>query len=94
MEDSAFQQISSLNSNDVHEPLTEVIPFREAIGCLMFAAILSRPDSIFTVSYVIRFVSTPEVINSNAVKRIFKYLSHTLNYEIRCYEKHRYAENR
>jgi hypothetical protein len=58
------------------------IPYREAIGCLMFAAIVSRPVTTFVVSYMSRFVNCYDDNHWSAVKRIIKYLKNTADYGI------------
>lgn len=54
-------------------------PYRQAVGCLMFAAVVSRPDIMFAVSLVSRFVTDPKPIHWTAVKRIFRYLKGTMS---------------
>lgn len=53
------------------------VPYREAIGSLLFAAIVSRPDIAFAVSKAAKFVENPGKQHWNAVKRIFRYLRGT-----------------
>lgn len=53
------------------------VPFREAIGSLMFAAIVSRPDIMFAVSQISRFLQNPGQKHWAAVKRILRYLQGT-----------------
>ena len=55
------------------------VPYREAVGCLMYAMVLTRPDIAFAVSRVAKFTSAPRTSHWTAVKRIFRYLSGTLN---------------
>ena len=59
-------------------------PFREAVGCLMILAIVSRTDIAFAVGSVSRFLSCYNASHCEAVKRIFKYLSgdHRLRYRV------------
>lgn len=52
-------------------------PFREAIGNLMFLAIVSRPDLAYAVGYVSRFLSRYSHEHWQAVKRILRYLKST-----------------
>ena len=73
---------TNLYSSEEREIIPDDVPLRQAVGSLMFAAIVSRPDIMFAVSYVSRFVSKPESIHWNAVKRIFKYLKDTADYGI------------
>lgn len=63
----------------------ERIPFREAVGALMFVAVVSRPDIMFSVSRISRYLNNPSEIHWNAVKRIFRYLKGTINFGI-CYK--------
>lgn len=58
------------------------VPYREAVGSLMFLAVVSRPDIIYAVSQVSRFLCNPGREHWNAVKRIFKYLQATKEYGI------------
>ena len=58
------------------------VPYREAIGSLMFLAVTTRPDIAFSVNMVSRFQANPGQLHWNAVKRIFKYLKATSHYGI------------
>lgn len=49
-------------------------PYRQAIGCLMYLAVGTRPDVAFAVSYVSQFLGRPEEQHWSLVKRIMKYL--------------------
>lgn len=67
------------------EPKTEeereqmkAVPFRAAVGCLMYAAQVSRPDICFATNYVSRFNQNPGRDHWTAVKRIFRYIKGTL----------------
>lgn len=65
-------------SKDLGKPI-ENIPYREAVGSLMFLAIVSRPDIMYSIGLVSRYLQNPTTAHWNAVKRIFKYLKGTLN---------------
>lgn len=56
------------------------IPYREAVGSLMHLAIVSRPDIMFAVSLVSRYLDSYDNSHWNAVKRIMKYLKETSDY--------------
>ena len=84
-----FQNANPISTPvDNHVPLQETlgpddtllpstIPYREAVGCLMYAMVLTRLDIAFAVSRVAKFTSTPRQSHWTAVKRIFRYLSGT-----------------
>ena len=59
-------------------------PYREAVGSLIHAATVSRPDILFAVSQVSRFLNCHDESHWNAVKRILKYLKDTKDYGL-CY---------
>lgn len=50
------------------------IPFREAVGSLMFLAVVTRPDLAYAVNNVSKYLSNPDESHWQAVKRIFKYI--------------------
>lgn len=58
------------------------ISYREAVGSLIFAAVVSRPDIAYAVGEVSRFLNCYDQTHWNAVKRIFKYLLGSMNYSI------------
>ena len=68
---------ATLGADD--HPLPPTIPYREAVGCLMYAMVLTRPDIAFVVSRVAKFTSQPHQSHWTAVKRIFRYLSGTIH---------------
>ena len=53
------------------------VPYREAIGSLMYASIGTRPDITFAVSTLSQFLENPGEAHWEAVKRVFRYLSGT-----------------
>lgn len=57
------------------EPLDKSVPFREAIGSLMYAANTTRLDIAFPVNVVSRKVAEPNTYDWSRVKRIFRYLA-------------------
>ena len=61
------------------------VPFREAVGALMHLMTATRPDIAFAVSYVSRFMETPQVEHWMEVKRILRYLQGTKSFGI-CFK--------
>ena len=53
------------------------VPYREAVGCLLYLSITCRPDISFAVSQVAKFCQKPGRAHWNAVKKIIAYLSGT-----------------
>ena len=58
------------------------VPYREAVGGLMYLMVLSRPDIAFAVSQVSRFNNKPGRAHWKAVKRIYAYLASTKRFGI------------
>ena len=58
------------------------VPYREAVGSLMYAAMGTRPDIAFATSTVAQFSENPGWTHWEAVKRIFRYLSGTKKLEL------------
>lgn len=54
-------------------------PYREAIGSLMFAAIISRPDIAYAVNVLSRYNGKSGEQHWVGVKKILRYLAHTLD---------------
>lgn len=50
------------------------VPYREAVGSLMFLAIVSRPDISYAVNNASKYLNNHNDTHWQAVKRIFKYL--------------------
>jgi hypothetical protein len=55
------------------------VPYHEAVGSLMYAALGTRPDIAFAVQTVSRFLTKPGFLHWEAVKRIFRYLKGTVD---------------
>jgi hypothetical protein len=58
------------------------VPYREAVGSLMYAAMGTRPDIAFATSTVAQYCENPGWKHWEAVKRIFRYLSGTRKMEL------------
>lgn len=55
------------------------VPYQEAIGSIMYAAQVTRPDICFAVSTLSRYNNNPGKPHWNAVKRVMRYLKGTIN---------------
>ena len=75
------QDLTRPNEDSTKESLKDV-PYREAVGSLMFAAQATRPDIAHAVGVVSRYNSDPKRIHWNAVKRIMRYLKATNTSEL------------
>jgi Reverse transcriptase (RNA-dependent DNA polymerase) len=58
------------------------VPYREAVGSLMYAAVATRPDIAYAVSTLSQFLEYPSQFHWQAVKRIFRYLIGTKNFQL------------
>jgi hypothetical protein len=53
------------------------VPYREAIGSLMYAAIATRPDIAYAVGILSRFSDNPGLVHWEVAKRVLRYLKGT-----------------
>jgi hypothetical protein len=68
-----------IDLNDSSE-LAKDVPYREAIGSLMYLMVGTRPDIAFAVSQLSKYVESPTLLQWNAVKRVMRYIKKTLNH--------------
>jgi hypothetical protein len=62
--------------------LMKTVPYREAIGSLMYASVVTQPDITFAVSTLLQFLENPGELHWATVKQIFRYLSGTRDLEL------------
>ena len=72
-------KLSTLQSPQTDAEAAEMrsIPYREAVGSLMYLAIATRPDIAYAVGVLSRFSSNPGMAHWKAVKHLFRYLQGT-----------------
>jgi len=63
------------------------VPYREAVGCLQYLAVATRPDIAFAVALVSRALCSPTKDDWKNVKRIYRYLRGTSNFGL-LYKSH------
>lgn len=68
--------------NDADRDSMRNIPYRSAIGSLLFIAITTRPDIAFAVNLLSRYCENPGIGHWGAIKRIFRYLKGTIDIKI------------
>ena len=68
-----------LGSDPDGEPMNENWSYSSVVGMLLYLSTNTRPDIAFAVSQVARFSSNPKQSHAAAVKRIVRYLAHTVN---------------
>jgi hypothetical protein len=57
-------------------------PYQQAIGCLMYAMVLTRDDITFAVTRCAQYSSKPRLSHWAAVKRVMRYIRGTLSHGI------------
>ena len=73
-------EVNNGAQNDDNDGAGEPIPllmYQEKIGVLLYAAISVRPDIMYAVVWLARFVQAPLKRHMNAANRVFRYLSGT-----------------
>lgn len=63
------------------ESETTAFPYRQAIGALMYLMLGTRPDLAFSIGFLSRTLENPTKENIAQVKRVFRYISGTINVE-------------
>ena len=58
------------------------VPYKAAVGSLMYAMVATRADLAFAVSVVSQFMASPAPMHWMAVKRIMRYLKGTLDVKL------------
>jgi hypothetical protein len=58
------------------------IPYHQAMGSLMWAAIVMRPNIAFAVSLLSQSMESPGIAHWEVIKRVFKYLKGMKNNEL------------
>ena len=59
------------------EPLDPSVPYRQAIGSLMYLMISTRPDIAYSIRCLSQYCENPEEKHWAAVKRVFRYIRGT-----------------
>jgi len=73
--------MNAMSENDID--YMKDLPYREAIGSLLWLSMGTRPDITYAVSQVAKYNSEPGPLHWKAVKRIFQYLQNTIYYGIK-----------
>jgi hypothetical protein len=74
---------ASRQESDNHKDVSGKVPYREAVGSLMYLAAATRPNIAFTVNKAARVMDRPAEKDWNNVKSIFRYLRSASNYGLR-----------
>lgn len=77
MQQGLFLSMSPIPNTTAHWAEMRDVPYREAVGSLMYTALETRPDIAFAVQSVSRYSTKFGRAHGNAVKRIFQYLKGT-----------------
>lgn len=69
-------------TSEADKDLMKNVPYRPAIGSLLFIAITTRPDIAFAVNLLSRYCENPGIRHWGAIKRIFRYLRGTVEMKL------------
>lgn len=75
-------KLQRANSDEIED--AKGLPYRELVGSLMYLACTTRPDIMFSVSCLARYVAFYGLQHWNEAKRVAKYVSKTRNISL-CY---------
>ena len=56
------------------------IPYAEAIGSILWPAVISRPDIAYSIGILAQFIQNPRIVHWEGVKRVIVYLNMTKHY--------------
>jgi len=73
------QRLGKDGCPDGKDHATINVPYREAIGALLYISQRARPDIAFAVNSLPRFCESPKKAHWRAVKRVIKYLHTTMD---------------
>lgn len=76
------QKLSATMSGDDEVYEEKNFPYREAVGSLLFLAMVTRPDITFAVNILSRFQEKPLPAHWKAVRRVFRYLKGTTDLKL------------
>ena len=68
--------LSLLDQEDGNEIVN--VPYKEAVGSLLYLALVTRPDIAYSVHAVSQYAESLKKIHWNAIKRILKYILSTV----------------
>jgi len=77
-----MERISSKTMSEPSDPAPTDVPYRQAIGSLIYLVTGSRPDIAFAVSRLSKYLENPLQSHWVAVKRVFRYLAGTRTHAI------------
>ena len=75
--DRSYDEISARKSESAHN-----MPYRQAIGSLMYLMVTTRPDIAFAIGKLSQFSQDPRHHDWMAVKRVLRYINGTRNFGI------------
>lgn len=77
-------RLSNKMSPTTPEEIEEMknVPYREAVGKLLYLSIATRPDIAYAVSVLCRFTDNPGRAHWVAIKRVLRYLKYTQHYKL------------
>ena len=78
---------------DELEPCADLKEYQSAIGSLLYAAIITRPDILFSVCCFSQFLSDPSESHMRVVKNVFRYLAYTINFKLTYNHQKTRAQN-
>ena len=77
---AAAERLVAISQSEQERAAMKKVPYRSAIGSLLWLTTTTRPDIAFAVGQVARFSHEPAQAHWTAVKRIFRYLQHTKDF--------------
>uniref|UniRef100_A0A2N9IRZ5 Reverse transcriptase Ty1/copia-type domain-containing protein n=1 Tax=Fagus sylvatica TaxID=28930 RepID=A0A2N9IRZ5_FAGSY len=81
---SPMASSTSLSAHE-GEPFPDQTLFRSTVGALQYLS-LTRPDIAFTVNKLSQFMHKPTLLHWQSVKRLLRYLKHTLTYGLQIFK--------
>jgi hypothetical protein len=72
--------VKNLYQADVSTPFNNKSLYRALVGCLTYAAVITRPDICVAVNLFSQFQNNPTEMHWKGLKRILRYIKGTLNY--------------